>query len=289
MTKIFHHDIHHWSLEEFIRLIVIETEIPINDEQLRKHILHEIEKNRLSENIYQLPDEVDTCLVEAAERIVGVLSNTIAHISLEMILPIIFWMRIALSLHNQYQINIDSVVKYYSKWRNNEGKNLQLVYSPRISKGTSEIMPFDLFLVQTGYKRIPQILKTSEWHLEEIKGIVAKKTKKAKDPYCNIGEPAFIKLKEMMKNAALNRNIKNLLPYYGYEKGKHLFHGKREELYNILVEKYSLDIAFSSYCQASPKFVNLTRKKLNLSSAQIQIIKLRKTKPLTPLKPINAI
>lgn len=289
MTKIFQHDIYHWSLEEFIQLIAIETEIPINNKQLRKHILHEIEKNRVTENQYQPPDEVDTCLVEAAERIIGVLSNTIAHISLEMSLPIIFWMKIALSLHNQYQINIDSVVEDYSKWRNNEGKNLQLVYSPRISKGKSEIIPFDLFLVQTGYKRIPKILKTSEWHLEEIKGIVAKKTKKAKDPYCNIGEPAFIKLKEMMRNAALNPNIKNLLPYCGYEKGKHLFHGKREELYNILVEKYSLDIAFSSYCQASPKLVNLTRKKLNLASAQIQIIKLRKTKPLTPLKPIHEI
>ncbi|MCO8251824.1 hypothetical protein [Comamonas thiooxydans] len=289
MTKIFQHDIYHWSLEEFIRLIVIETEIPINNEQLRKHILHEIKKNRFTENQYQPPDEIDTCLVEAAERIVGVLSNTIAHISLEMSLPIIFWMRIALSLHNQYQINIDSVVEDYSKWRNNEGKNLQLVYSPRISKSKSEIIPFDLFLVQTGYKRIPQILKTSEWHLEEIKGIVAKNTKKAKDPYCNIGEPAFIKLKEMMKKAALNIQIKNLLPYHGDGKVKHLFYGKREDLYNILVEKYSLDIAFSSYCQASPKFVNLTRKKLNLSSAQIQIIKLRKTKPLTPLKPVHEI
>lgn len=289
MTKIFQHDIYHWSLEEFIRLIVIETEIPINNEQLRKHILHEIKKNRVTENQYQPPDEIDTCLVEAAERIVGVLSNTIAHISLEMSLPIIFWMRIALSLHNQYQINIDSVVEDYSKWRNNEGRNLQLVYSPRISKGKSEIIPFDLFLVQTGYKRIPQILKTSEWHLEEIKGIVAKKAKKAKDPYCNIGEPAFIKLKEMMKKAALNIQIKNLLPYHGDGKVKHLFYGKREDLYNILVEKYSLDIAFSSYCQASPKFVNLTRKKLNLSSAQIQIIKLRKTKPSTPLKSIHEI
>jgi hypothetical protein len=56
-----------------------------------------------------------------------------------MSLPIIFWMRIALSLHNQYQINIDSVVEDYSKWRNNDGKNLQLIYSPRISKGKSEI------------------------------------------------------------------------------------------------------------------------------------------------------
>ncbi|QTW19958.1 hypothetical protein [Comamonas kerstersii] len=289
MTKIFQHDIYHWSLEEFIRFIVIETEIPINNEQLRKHILHEIKKNRVTENQYHQPDEIDTCLVEATERIVGVLSNTIEHISLEMSLPIIFWMRIALNLHNQYQINIDSVVENYSNWRNNEGKNLQLVYSPRISKGKSEIIPFDLFLVQTGYKRNPQILKTSEWYLEEIKGIVAKKTKNAKDPYCNIGEPAFIKLKEMMKKAALNIQIKNLLPYHGDGKVKHLFYGKREDLYNILVEKYSLDIAFSSYCQASPKFVNLTRKKLNLSPAQIQIIKLRKIKPLTPLKPIHEL
>lgn len=292
MTKIFQHDIHHWSLEEFIRLIVIKTEIPIHDDQLIKHILHEIKKNRVTENFNQPPDEVDTCLAEATERIVGFLSNTIAHISLEMSLPIIFWMRIALSLHNQYQINIDSVVEDYSKWRNNEGKNLQLIYSPRISKGKSETIPFDLFLVQTGYKKIPQILKTSEWHLEEIKGIVAKKTKKTKktkDPYCNIGKPAFMKLKEMMKKAALNIQIKNLLPYHGDGKVKHLFHGKREDLYNILVEKYSLDIAFSSYCQASPKFVNLTRKKLNLSSAQIQIIKLRKTKHLTQLKPIHEI
>lgn len=289
MTKIFQHDIHHWSLEEFIRFIVIKTEIPINDEQLRKHILHEIEKNRTTENIYQPSDEVDTCLVEAAERIVGVLSNTIAHISLEMSLPIIFWMRIALILHNQYQINIDSVVEYYANWRNNEGKNLQLVYSPKISNSKSESIPFDLFLAQTGYKRIPQIFKTSEWHLEEIKGIVSKKTKKAKDPYCNIGEPAFIKLKEMMKNAAWNTQIKNLLPYHGDGKLKHLFYGKREDLYNILVEKYSLDIAFSSYCQAAPKFVNVTQKKLILSSAQIQIIKLRKKRPLTPLKPIHEI
>ena len=286
MTKIFQHDIHHWSLEEFIRLIVIETEIPNSDEQLRKHIRHEIKKNRVTENQYQPSDEIDTCLVEAAERILGVLSNTVAHISLEMSLPIIFWMRIALSLHNQYQINIDSVVEDYSKWRNNAGKNLQLVYSPRISKGKSESIPFDLFLVQTGYKSIPQILKTSEWHLEEIKGTVAKKKKNAKDPYCNIVKTAFIKLKE---NAALNIKIKNLLPYHGDGKVKHLFYGKREDLYNILVEKYSLDIAFSSYCQASPKFVNLTRKKLNLSSAQIQIIKIRKTKPLTPLKPIHEI
>lgn len=90
MTKIFQHDIYHWSLEEFIQLIAIETEIPINNKQLRKHILHEIEKNRVTENQYQPPDEVDTCLVEAAERIIGVLSNTIAHISLEMSLPIIF-------------------------------------------------------------------------------------------------------------------------------------------------------------------------------------------------------
>lgn len=289
MTKIFQHDIHHWSLEEFIRLIVIKTEIPIHDEQLIKHIFHEIKKNRVTENFYQAPDEVDTCLVEAAERIVGVLSNTIANISLEMSLPIIFWMRLALSLHNQYQINIDSVVEDYSKWRNNDGKNLQLVYSPRRSKGKSEIIPFDLFLVQTGYKRIPQILKTSEWHLEEIKGIVEKKTKKEKDPYCNIGEPAFIKLEEMMKKAALNMQIKNLLPYHGHDKGKHLFYGKREDLYNILVEKYSLDITYKSYCQASSKLVNVTRKKCYLSSAQIQIIKLRKTKPLTPLKAIHEI
>jgi DNA polymerase III psi subunit len=47
MTKIFQHDIHHWSLEEFIRLIVIKTEIPIHDEQLIKHILHEIKKIEL--------------------------------------------------------------------------------------------------------------------------------------------------------------------------------------------------------------------------------------------------
>lgn len=47
MTKIFQHDIYHWSLEEFIRFIVIETEIPINNEQLRKHILHEIKKIEL--------------------------------------------------------------------------------------------------------------------------------------------------------------------------------------------------------------------------------------------------
>ncbi|WP_341678578.1 hypothetical protein [Comamonas thiooxydans] len=288
MTKIFQHDIHHWSLEEFIRLIVIKTEIPIHDEQLRKHILHEIKKNRVTENFYQPPDEVDTCLAESTERIVGVLSNTIAHISSEMSLPIIFWMRIAFILHNQYQINIDSVIEHYSKWRNDEGKNLQLIYSPKISKGKSENIPFDLFLVQTGYKRIPQILKTSEWHLEEIKGTVAKKTKKAKDTYCNIGKPALIKLKEMMKNAASNMQIKNLLPYHGHDKGKHLFYGKREDLYNILVEKYSLDITYKSYCQASSKLVNVTRKKCNLSSAQIQIIKLRK-KPLTPLKAIHEI
>lgn len=288
MTKIFQHDIHHWSLEEFIRLIVIKTEIPIHDEQLRNHILHEIKKNRVTENFYQPPDEVDTCLAESAERIVGVLSNTIAHISSEMSLPIIFWMRIAFILHNQYQINIDSVIEHYSKWRNDEGKNLQLIYSPKISKGKSENIPFDLFLVQTGYKRIPQILKTSEWHLEEIKGTVAKKTKKAKDTYCNIGKPALIKLKEMMKNAASNMQIKNLLPYHGHDKGKHLFYGKREDLYNILVEKYSLDITYKSYCQASSKLVNVTRKKCNLSSAQIQIIKLRK-KPLTPLKAIHEI
>lgn len=289
MTKIFQYDIHRWSLEEFIRLIVKKPEIPINEETLRKHILQEIKINRLTENIYQPSDDVDASLIEAVERIVGVLSNTIAHTSLEMSLPIIFWMRIALNLHNQYQINIDSVVEDYSTWRNNEGKSLQLVYSPKRSNGKSESIPFDIFLAQTGYKKVNKIFKISEWHLEEFKEIVAKKTKKTKDPYCNIGEPAFIKLKDMIKKAALDPKIENLIPYHGEKNGKHLFYGTRRELYNILFEKYSLDIAFSTYCQASALLVSLTKRKNTLTSAQIHIIKLRKTKPSTPLKQINEI
>lgn len=269
------YDKHYWSTEEFIKLLLSKSDNKTPDQSIENHITKELNEQGSSNDFYQPPEEGDSCLAEEIERIVGTLRNIISNISQEMSLPIIFWMRTALQLHSEYGIDIEPIIKAYTYWRENDGKNLNLVYFSKRMKNTSKNIPFDVFLIEYKYSQQPKKINTSEWRIEETPKEITpkKKAKNTKDEYHGIGKKAYENLKQIIEEAAKDFSIINLLPIKGSNKLDYIFYGTRKELYEILVSKFSLKLTFNSYSRATPHIINLTKDTCNFSLLKIKMIK----------------